>query len=204
MNASNPPKDSYDDSAVGVSGAIRHVILDRDGVLNEEPDDGGHVADPANFCWLPGALAALAALRTLGVRISVVTNQSGIGRGHMTEFELAAVHDKMTLDAQRVQGSIDAIFYCPHAPDAGCSCRKPAPALIEAAIDRSGIPRVNTLVVGDAARDLDAARAAGVRAALLRTGKGRAHEALAAARAIPVFEDLGALVAMIGARENVT
>jgi D-glycero-D-manno-heptose 1,7-bisphosphate phosphatase len=187
-----------------VSAAIRHVILDRDGVLNEEPDDGAYVTDPANFRWLPGALAALAALRKLDVRISVVTNQSGIGRGRMTEVELAAVHGKMTLDARQVQGSIDAIFYCPHAPDAGCSCRKPAPALIEAAIDRSGVSRVNSLVVGDAARDLDAARAAGVRAALLRTGKGRAHEALAAARGIPVFEDLGALAAAIGAGENVT
>jgi D-glycero-D-manno-heptose 1,7-bisphosphate phosphatase len=187
-----------------VSASIRHVILDRDGVLNEEPDDGAYVTDPANFRWLPGALAALAALRKLDVRISVVTNQSGIGRGRMTEFELAAVHDKMNTDARRMRGSIDAIFYCPHAPDAGCSCRKPAPALIEAAIDRSGIPRVNTLVIGDAARDLDAARAAGVRAALLRTGKGRAHEALAAARGIQVFEDLGALAAAIGAGENST
>jgi D-glycero-D-manno-heptose 1,7-bisphosphate phosphatase len=178
--------------------AIRHVILDRDGVLNEEPDDGGYVTDPANFRWLPGALDALACLRKLGVRISVATNQSGIGRGVMTESELAAVHDKMTLDARRVHGSIDAIFYCPHAPDAGCSCRKPAPALIEAAIDRSGLSRVNTLVIGDAVRDLDAARAAGVRAALLRSGKGREHEALAAARGIPVFDDLTALVAALG------
>jgi D-glycero-D-manno-heptose 1,7-bisphosphate phosphatase len=183
--------------------AIRHVILDRDGVLNEEPDHDGYVVDPANFRWLPGALAALAALRKLGVHISVATNQSGIGRGRMTEIELAAVHDKMTLDARRAQGSIDAVFYCPHAPDARCSCRKPAPGLIEAAIDRSGIPRVNTMVIGDAARDLDAARAAGVRAALLRTGKGRAHEALAAARGIAVFEDLGALAAAIGPGENV-
>jgi D-glycero-D-manno-heptose 1,7-bisphosphate phosphatase len=177
-----------------LSSVIRHVILDRDGVLNEEPDGGGHVADPADFRWLPGALGALAALRKFGVRTSIVTNQSGIGRGRMSEFELAAVHDKMTLDARRMQASIDAIFYCPHAPDDGCSCRKPAPALIEAAIDRSGIPRINTLVIGDAARDLDAAHAAGVRAALLRTGKGRAHEALAAARGIPVFDDLSALV----------
>jgi D-glycero-D-manno-heptose 1,7-bisphosphate phosphatase len=184
--------------------AIRHVILDRDGVLNAEPDDGACVADPVSFRWLPGALDALAALRKLGVRISVVTNQSGIGRGHMTEAELAAVHDKMTLDARRMQGSIDAIFHCPHAPDAGCSCRKPAPALIEAAIDRSGIPRVNTLAIGDAVRDLDAARAAGVRAALLRTGKGCAHEALAAARGIPVFDDLAALVCALAPLEDLT
>jgi D-glycero-D-manno-heptose 1,7-bisphosphate phosphatase len=184
--------------------AIRHVILDRDGVLNEEPDDGACVADPASFRWLPGALDALAALRNLGVRISVATNQSGVGRGVMTEAELAAVHDKMSLDARRVQGSIDAIFYCPHAPDAGCSCRKPAPALIEAAIDRSGLARDDTLAVGDAVRDLDAAGAAGVRAALLRTGKGRAHEAIAAARGIPVFDDLTALVAALRAGELAT
>jgi D-glycero-D-manno-heptose 1,7-bisphosphate phosphatase len=175
--------------------AVEHVILDRDGVLNVELDGGAYLDDPSSFRWLPGALEALAALRTLGVRISVATNQSGIGRSVITEAALAAVHQKMRLDSDRALGSIDAIFYCPHAPDAGCPCRKPAPGLILAAIDQSGIAPRNTLVIGDAASDLQAARAAAVSAALLRTGKGRNHETFAAVHGIPVFDDLGALVA---------
>ena len=181
--------------SAGLSAAIQHVILDRDGVLNEEPADGRYVSDPDDFRWMPGALDALAALRALGVRITVATNQSGVGRGLMTESALAAVHHKMTSDAARAGGSIDAIFCCPHSPDAACSCRKPAPGLIEAAIRQSGIARTNTLVIGDAARDLEAAHAAGAPAALLRTGKGREHEAVAGAQGIPVFEDLNTLVA---------
>jgi D-glycero-D-manno-heptose 1,7-bisphosphate phosphatase len=129
--------------------AVEHVILDRDGVLNVELDGGAYLDNPSSFCWLPGALEALAALRTLGVRISVATNQSGIGRSVMTEAALAAVHQKMKLDSDRALGSIDAIFYCPHAPDAGCSCRKPAPGLILAAVEQSGIAPLNTLVIGD-------------------------------------------------------
>ena len=177
------------------SGTVLHVILDRDGVLNEESEQDAYVADPEHFRWLPGALHALAVLRDLGIRISVATNQSGIGRGLMTESDLAAVHRRMTLDAQAAGGSIDAIFYCPHPPAAGCGCRKPSPGLIEAAIRQSGIPRSHTLMIGDAVRDLDAADAAGIGAALLRTGKGHTHEALAVARSVPVFDDLSALAA---------
>jgi phosphoheptose isomerase len=113
----------------------------------------------------------------------------------MTEFELEAVHQKMTSDAQKANGSIDAVFYCPHAPAAQCACRKPEPGLLAAAIDRSGISSAHTLVIGDAVRDLEAARSAGTHAALLRTGKGRQHESFATAHGIPVFDDLRALVA---------
>jgi D-glycero-D-manno-heptose 1,7-bisphosphate phosphatase len=175
--------------------ATEQLILDRDGVLNVELDEGAYLDDPSSLRWLPGALEALAALRTLGVRISVATNQSDIGRSVMTEPALAAVHEKMARDSDRALGSIDAIFYCPHAPDAGCSCRKPAPGLILAAGERSGIACLNTRVIGDAASDLEAARAAVVSAALLRTGKGRHHESFAIAHGIPVFDDLRALVA---------
>jgi D-sedoheptulose 7-phosphate isomerase len=182
---------------------IEHVILDRDGVLNEELPDGGHVANPEDFHWLPGALPALATLRASGVRISVATNQSGIGRGRMSELDLAAVHERMSEDAARAQGAIDAIYYCPHVPESPCSCRKPLPGLIERAIDRSGIGKGHTLVVGDAERDLEAAGAAGARAALLRTGKGRRSEAAAQARGIPVFEDLAQLAKELSRQRRV-
>jgi phosphoheptose isomerase len=176
-------------------GAIKHVIVDRDGVLNEELGGGAHLSDPDRFQWVPGALNALADLRTLGVRVSVATNQSGIGRGLVSELELDAVHRKMTFDANVAHASIDAIYYCPHAPDAQCACRKPAPGLILAAITQSGISAANTLVIGDASRDLEAARSAGTHAVLVRTGKGRMHESYAVAHGIAVYDDLGAFVA---------
>jgi D-sedoheptulose 7-phosphate isomerase len=174
---------------------IGHVILDRDGVLNEEPASGGYITDPGDFRWLPGTLPALAALRAIGVRISVATNQSGVGRGLLSELALARVHDKMSTEAAMACGSIDAIYCCPHAPDSSCACRKPLPGLIERAIDYSEISKANTLVVGDAERDLEAASAAGARAALVRTGKGRWCESFAIARGIPIFDDLAQLAA---------
>lgn len=184
------------------SHAVKHVIVDRDGVLNEELASGAYLADPRRFRWLPGALRALADLRASGIRVSVTTNQSGIGRGAMSELDLKAVHHKMTTDATAASASIDAIFYCPHAPDAGCACRKPASGLIRAAIAQSGISCAHTLVVGDAARDLEAAQSAGARSALVRTGKGRLHETYAAVRGIPIYDDLAALVAEVANKGN--
>ncbi len=170
----------------------RHLILDRDGVLNCEPPGAGYVMEPEDFRWIPGALDGLATLRRAGVRLSVATNQSGIGRGLMGLEQLQAVHARMLAEAAAGGGALDALFVCPHAPEAGCQCRKPAPGLIETAIAQSGILASETLVVGDDARDLEAAARAGVAAALVRTGKGRETEAKTNHR-IPVYDDLAAL-----------
>src|ERR1700722_1433075 len=179
---------------LGPRGAVRHVIVDRDGVLNQELEGGAYLSSPDSFRWLPGTLEALVHCREMGIRVSVATNQSGIGRGIISDRELEAIHQRMSSDVKSAGGSIDAIFYCPHSPDAVCACRKPAPGLIIAAVTECGISPDDTLVIGDAARDLEAARSAGVSAALVRTGKGRLHESYASALGIPVFDDLGALV----------
>lgn len=170
--------------------ALRHVILDRDGVLNREAADGSWVREPAEFHWLPGALEGLAMLRRAGIHVSVVTNQSGVGRGRMTLAQLAAVHARMQADVSAHDGALDAVFFCPHAPEDGCACRKPAPGLIREAMARSGIAAEQSIVVGDDGRDLEAARRAGVAAALVRTGKGRQTEELTCAAAVPVYDDL--------------
>ncbi len=176
----------------------RHLILDRDGVLNCEAPPPGYVLRPEDFHWLPGALEGLAMLHRAGVRLSVATNQSGVGRGWMTPTMLEAVHARMLAEAESHGGPLDALFVCPHAPDAGCGCRKPAPGLIEAAVHGSGIPAAESLVVGDDGRDLDAAARAGVPAALVRTGKGHALEARLAGRSgILVYDDLHALARAI-------
>ena len=180
---------------------LRHVILDRDGVLNREADDAGYVREPAEFHWLPGALEGLAILRGAGVRLSVATNQSGVGRGLMSLEQLAAVHARMQAEASAHGGALDAVLFCPHAPGDGCSCRKPAPGLIQAAIARSGIAAGESLVVGDDRRDLEAAWRAGVAVALVRTGKGRETEELARNTGVPAYDDLPQLARAVVAAQ---
>ena len=168
----------------------KHVILDRDGVLNYEARDSGYVREPEEFIWLPGALEALAQLRRAGVYLSVATNQSGVGRGIMTLAQLEAVHERMRTEASRHGAALDAVLYCPHAPDEQCTCRKPAPGLIHLALAQSGIAPGESLVVGDDHRDLEAAARAGVKAALVRTGKGRKTEASLHGTPVPTYDDL--------------
>jgi D-glycero-D-manno-heptose 1,7-bisphosphate phosphatase len=171
---------------------IRHVILDRDGVLNEEAPDHGYVLQPADLKWLPGALPALAMLSRAGLRLSVATNQSAVGRGLMTAQQLDLVLAAMRNQAQVAGAHISGVYCCPHAPEQHCDCRKPAPGLIRTAIQESGIPAAQTLLVGDDVRDVQAARAAGVAAVLVRTGKGlrAAAQLQANSDPPPVFDDL--------------
>lgn len=176
---------------------FRHVILDRDGVLNREAEGVGCVSDPSQFHWLPGALEGLAILRRAGLYLSVATNQSAVGRGLISLEQLAAVHERMQADAAAYGGALDAVLFCPHAPEEECACRKPAPGLIQAAIARSGISAGESIVVGDDRRDLEAASRAGVAAALVRSGKGRQTEQLICGSDVPVYDDLTQLACAV-------
>ena len=168
----------------------KHIILDRDGVLNREAPAGGYIREPAEFVWLPGALEALASLRHAGAHLSVATNQSGVGRGLMSLAQLEAIHERMRTEAAQHGADLDAVLFCPHAPEDGCSCRKPEPGLIREAIARSGIAAAESVVVGDDLRDLEAAARAGVSAVLVRTGKGRKAEAQLSGMQVPTYDDL--------------
>jgi len=177
----------------------RHLILDRDGTLNHEAP-GGYVLEPEQWLWLPGVAEALARLTARGYRLSVATNQSCVGRGLVTPSMLDRIHGRMRDEAARLGATITAVYCCPHVPADGCGCRKPSPGLVEQAISRSGIPREETVLIGDSARDLQAAWAAGVTPWLVRTGKGRdTVQALEAGRIaglegieVPVVDDLAA------------
>ncbi len=171
---------------------IRHLILDRDGVLNQEAADHGYILRPEDFKWLPGSLEALVRLTGLGFRVSVATNQSAVGRGLMTPQQLEQVLAVMRTQAQAAGARIDATYVCSHAPEARCDCRKPAPGLIRCAVRESAIPEGETLVVGDDVRDVEAARAAGVNVVLVRTGKGlrAATQLKEQGDMLPVFDDL--------------
>ncbi len=167
----------------------RLVILDRDGVINEERGDFIRTADQ----WrpLPGSLEAIARLSRAGIPVAVATNQSGVGRGLMSAGELAAVHDRLLQAVSEAGGELAGVFFCPHAPSDHCRCRKPLPGLllqIEAAL---GLAVAGQYMVGDSLRDLQAASAAGALPALVRTGFGRATEQrLAAQSDVRIFDDL--------------
>lgn len=190
--------------AVPNAGNIRHLILDRDGVLNEEAPARRYVTGPDEWRWIPGSLEALAAFVGAGIRVSIVTNQSAVGRGLMTAADLDAVHRRMMRESRSAGGHIDALFVCPHAPDAHCNCRKPAPGLFEAAVAASGIPVAHTLAVGDDGRDIEAALGAGVAAVLVLTGKGRAAAGSMIKHAVPVYGDLASLArALMAGRQAI-
>jgi phosphoheptose isomerase len=170
---------------------VRHLLLDRDGVLNREAPGGGWIERPEDWEWAPGALDGLRLAAGAGMRVSVVTNQSGIARGAVAAKAVEAVHRRMIAEARAAGGRIDAVFVCPHAPEDGCACRKPAPGLLREAMDAAGSGPAETLLVGDSARDLAAARAAGVRAVLVRTGKGGLTERSLSAGETPGLETPG-------------
>jgi D-glycero-D-manno-heptose 1,7-bisphosphate phosphatase len=175
----------------------KHVIFDRDGVLNAEPRDGGYVRTPEQWQWLPGVPDSLAMLSAAGICISVATNQAGIGRGLFTRHELDAIHARMLEEAAQAGAIIDRVFVCPHTPEQACDCRKPAPGLLLDALAAGGIPRHATVLVGDDMRDLQAASAADIPAALVRTGKGTLTEAAARLSDVPVFDDVAAFTSAL-------
>jgi D-glycero-D-manno-heptose 1,7-bisphosphate phosphatase len=170
----------------------RHVILDRDGVLNREAPAHGYILEPADFHWLPGALEALALMHGAGIRLSVASNQSAVGRGLMDLAQLEGIMAHMRAQAAAAGGPIDAVFYCPHAPEDACDCRKPLPGLLIAAVKASGIDPALTLFAGDDLRDVEAAQAAGVAPVLLLTGKGSGAAAQLRNRGItlPIYDNL--------------
>ncbi len=137
------------------------VILDRDGVLNERPPQAEYVRTPSDFRWLDGSLEALRLFHDAGYRVVVVSNQAGIGRGVMTEADLAAVHERMVREAADAGGQIDAIYHCPHDWEAGCACRKPSPGMLFDAQHEFQLDLSRTPFIGDDERDGQAAFAAG-------------------------------------------
>ena len=144
------------------------VFLDRDGVINRRRLD--HVKSWSDFEFLPTALDALRALRDDGATAVVVTNQSAIGRGLMTFAELERIHHRMLDQVRAIGGYIAAVYSCPHTPDAGCSCRKPATGLLELAADELQLSLSDSVLVGDSVSDLGAARSAGCQPVLVSEG----------------------------------
>ncbi len=148
----------------------RLVVLDRDGVINEDSDD--FIKSPEEWEAIPGSLEAIARLNHAGVAVAVATNQSGIGRGLLTIDDLNRIHAKFQHALARVGGHVQGIFFCPHAPEAGCACRKPAPGLLRSIEQRFSLALNDVPFIGDSERDAGAALAVKARPIMVRTGKG--------------------------------
>jgi D-glycero-D-manno-heptose 1,7-bisphosphate phosphatase len=149
---------------------MKLIILDRDGTINEDRDD--FVKSPDEWVPITGSLEAIARLNHAGWHTVVATNQSGLARGLFDMATLNAIHAKMNRALGELGGRIDAVFFCPHGPDDGCTCRKPLPGLLTTIGERYGVSLRETYAVGDSLRDLEAGVAAGCAPHLVRTGKG--------------------------------
>ena len=182
---------------------MKLVILDRDGTINA--DSAEFVKSPEEWLPLPGALEAIARLNHAGWHVVIASNQSGLGRGLFDVASLNAMHAKMHRLLSAAGGRIDAVFYCPHAPDDGCSCRKPKPGLFEQIGERFGIDLAGVPTAGDSARDLLAGAAAGCEPHLVLTGKAAAYAGQTLPPQFPantiVHDDLPAFAQFIVERE---
>lgn len=165
----------------------RAILFDRDGTLVVDVPYNG---DPAAVEPMPGARAALERVRAAGVRTAVVSNQSGVARGLLTEVQVRGVFAR----TEALLGPLGPVEWCPHGPEEGCGCRKPAPGLVERAAARLGVEPARCAVVGDIGADVEAARAAGARGVLVPTARTRPEEVAGAAEVAPDLEDAVALL----------
>jgi D-glycero-D-manno-heptose 1,7-bisphosphate phosphatase len=175
---------------------MKLVILDRDGTINH--DSPQHIKSPAEWKPIPGSLEAIARLTQGGWRIVVATNQSGLARGLFDMATLNAIHAEMHRAVNLLGGRIDAVFFCPHAADANCECRKPKPGLLREIAARFDVELDEVPMIGDSLRDLEAAAAAGARPYLVLTGKGKkTREAGGLPRGTEVAADLATIAAQL-------
>lgn len=152
------------------------IFIDRDGTINE---DIGYVSHPDQLVIYSFAAEAIRRINQAGLKVIIITNQSGIARGLYTEATLKAIHDKLRRELAREGAQIDGVYYCPHHPHIGdepyrkiCDCRKPQPAMLERAATEYDIDLSQSFVIGDKASDINLATNAGAKGVLVMTGYG--------------------------------
>lgn len=177
---------------------MKLVVLDRDGVINLDSEQ--YIKSPEEWTPIAGSLEAIARFTQAGYQVVVATNQSGLGRGLFDMATLNAMHDKMHKAVNQLGGRIDAVFFCAHAQDAGCACRKPQPGMLLEIAARFNVALERVPAIGDSLRDLQAARAAGALPILVLTGKG---EQTLKAGGLPegteIYQDLAAAAMALAA-----
>ena len=173
---------------------MRLLILDRDGVINEDSD--AFIKSPQEWHPIPGSLEAIARASHAGCRIVVASNQSGLARGLLDIDALNQIHHRLLQELAVIGGNIDAFFFCPHGPDENCDCRKPKTGMLEEISRRLRVPLIDVPVVADRLSDIQAARSVGARPILVLTGRGKQtlHESGDTLSDIAIFPDLAAVV----------
>lgn len=175
--------------------APKLVILDRDGVVNEDSD--AYIKSVDEWFPISGSPQAIARLTEANYLVAIATNQSGLARGYFDEIALANIHNLMHATVEAAGGHIDALCFCPHGPQDVCNCRKPRTGLLDQIGETLGLSVHGAWFVGDSKKDLETARAGNCRPLLVRTGKGRATEQGLTADervGLPVFDDLAQAV----------
>lgn len=167
-------------------GGRPYVLVDRDGTLLHDP---GYLHRIADYAPLPGAMEGLRLLQGAGFGIAILTNQSGIGRGYFSEEDFQQLQAHLVADFASHDVHIEATYFCPHASDAGCSCRKPATGLVERARRELDIDLERSWIIGDKPEDMELAQRVGCRGVYVLTGHGPSRrEALPSE--VPVADDL--------------
>lgn len=146
------------------------VFLDRDGTINEEKI---YLSSPDDLRLIPGAAQAIKRLNQAGWAVVLITNQSGIGRGYFSLETLEAIHQRLEDELAEVGAHLDGVYVCPHCPDDGCACRKPATLLFEQAIRDLDLDPHQAVAIGDKASDLEPGHRLGYRTILVLTGHGQ-------------------------------
>ena len=168
------------------------VVLDRDGVINEDSPE--YIRTPDAVRFIDGSLEGIARFTQAGIQVAIATNQSGLARGFFDIDTLNRIHALICARAAAVGGHIDVIAFCPHGPDDGCFCRKPSPGLLISLARRFSISVESVIFIGDSVRDLLAAERAGAKPILVRTGNGDAATLAlpASLSSVLIFDDLKA------------
>lgn len=170
---------------------MKIIVLDRDGVINQDSDE--YIKSADEFIPIEGSIEAIVDLSKAGYTVVVATNQSGLARKYFDEEQLSEMHHLLCSMVEQSGGSIDGIFYCPHLPAEGCTCRKPATGLLEQIEAEFSASLKKSYFIGDSLRDLQAGLAFGCVPVLVRTGKGKGTEATleeAGLSDVSVFDDL--------------
>lgn len=179
------------------------LILDRDGVINQDSDD--YIRSVDDWKPIPGSIEAIAALSRAGFLVAIATNQSGLSRGYFSLDDLEDIHALLREQVEAQGGHIAGIFYCPHLPEESCLCRKPATGLLQAVENELGVDARGAVFVGDSLKDLQAAQAYACIPILVKTGKGTStlrqlesgESAVSNPDLIPVYDDLASAVRAI-------
>ena len=172
---------------------MKFIILDRDGVINQDSKD--YIKSAEEWQAIPGSLQAIARLCQNGYRVIVVSNQAGLARKKLNIINLNEIHWKLLDHLSQYGGTIDAFFFCPHDPKKGCDCRKPKTGLLDQISKRLHIPLADVPMVGDKLSDIEAALAAGAKPVLVRTGYGQETiDSGKVPEGIPVYDNLADVV----------